>query len=491
MAVSAPRAGIFLLGAPFWSDPAIDNGGSIVAVNTKTGFPVSNLLLQRPTDRYVDDDVTTMSTITIDAGGAKSFNIVSMLASNISDQGGWRIRYADTEGELTSGPANDTAPFGPCLHFDGSQTALAVISAPMDFTVGMWVRLQDDTSNRAIFAISGLSEVPMLSTNASSKFAFQDNSNLGDGLCTSTTTVVANTWYHVAVTYDDTTGDTQLIVNGILEDSNTALSGGAWTPGTGFILAVNLSPNDQMIGEINQVRLWDKVRSAAEVLADYATVLSPPVSNLVDYWPLEEGTGDTSVSTGSDATTLSGVEPLTWCFPEKFWSTSDYPKFSSGMPSYIKPASLFTRNPLGATARWMRIDILDPLNTDGELRYGRLMVSAAPQFRHNIQYGSASGVEDTSRISVATSGLERVTPGVRRRTYDLNMRMFVDADSSRLIELIETRGVLYDVIFVQDPTETTRAKQYLMQARFATPNGKVRHTGFSVRDSRLAVREMV
>ena len=471
--MTAPRAGIFMLGAPWWSDP-----GTVTAVNEKIGFPASNLQLQRPTDRWIDDDITQIMSVNINAGSAKSFNAVSMMASNASSGASWRVRTADTEGELITNPSEDTARYGPCLRFDGSTNWFAVIGAPTAFSVEGWIRLQTDTSNRIIWSISGGAAVPVLSTNASSKLQWDNSASPGDGLCTSTTTIVAGTWYHVSATHAG--GAMELIVNGISEGSNT---GTTWTAGVVFNVAPNVG--DQFIGDINQLRIWNIKRSAAAVLADYATVLSPPVTNLIHYWDMEEGTGNlTANAVGGGPILFAGFGTATWCFDAQFWSATDY-------PDYVKTSSLYVNTPVGITARYMQIDMLDMLNPDGEFRVGRLVVAAAPQFTLGLQYGSAMGVEDTTRTNVAPSGLESIAPGVRRRVYDMSLRMFNDYDASRLLELMETRGSLYDMIFIQDPTATTRERQFLMQCKFSNTRGLIQNSAYSTRDSRLSITEMV
>ena len=89
----------------------------------------------------------------------------------------------------------------------------------------------------------------------------------GPTVNTAATSIAAGQWSHVACTYDGTT--TVVYVDG----SVVAQMGGGGVPSkggtTGMSLAAdNPSNGDRMIGLIDQLRLMDRARTAAEICAD-------------------------------------------------------------------------------------------------------------------------------------------------------------------------------------------------------------------------------
>jgi len=89
-----------------------------------------------------------------------------------------------------------------------------------DFTIDFWVRLASITPLQIIYdsrAPSPIGGYPVVYyDNVSGKFIFYNNATLMTG----TTTVAANTWYHIAVTRAGTV--TKLFVNGVQEAINNS-----------------------------------------------------------------------------------------------------------------------------------------------------------------------------------------------------------------------------------------------------------------------------
>ncbi|MFY7965803.1 MAG: LamG domain-containing protein, partial [Chitinophagaceae bacterium] len=113
-----------------------------------------------------------------------------------------------------------------------------------------------------------------------------------------TTTLSANTWYHIAMVHDASNGNTNIYLNGNLEmtgfySTNLDLRSStvgyrfgrdnmAWTYGgasTGYI--------NQFIDEI---QIWNTLRTQSQIQSDAAGQSSPYSSNLKLYAKLDEGT---------------------------------------------------------------------------------------------------------------------------------------------------------------------------------------------------------
>ncbi|MBF9222400.1 endo-beta-N-acetylglucosaminidase [Hymenobacter ruricola] len=126
---------------------------------------------------------------------------------------------------------------------------------------------------------------------------------------TSPTALTAGTWYHLAATYDGAA--MKLYINGGLSASLTANT----TPSvTGaFSFGRNYANSRCLDGSIDEVRVWDRALSAAEIAANSCTVPTT-ASGLQAYWRLNEATGLVANDlTGHGHTgTLIGMNAADW-----------------------------------------------------------------------------------------------------------------------------------------------------------------------------------
>lgn len=108
------------------------------------------------------------------------------------------------------------------------------------------------------------------------------------------------TWTHVAASYNTTTDQWKLYINGVL---NTTLSaGGNFTPQSASDISACIGSTLNMggsqrpgffNGRIDEVRIWNIARSDAEILASYNTPLSTG-PGLASRWGLNDGSGNTA-----------------------------------------------------------------------------------------------------------------------------------------------------------------------------------------------------
>ncbi|MEU1508422.1 LamG-like jellyroll fold domain-containing protein [Kitasatospora sp. NPDC005748] len=106
---------------------------------------------------------------------------------------------------------------------------------------------------------------------------------------TSTDTVPTDTYTHVAATFDGTTA--KLYVNG-----NPAGSGALpFTPATGVSTLVGKDgAGDHFDGDLDELRIWNRVRSQAELTAGMGHRLIGNEPGLVAYYRFDEGAGTTA-----------------------------------------------------------------------------------------------------------------------------------------------------------------------------------------------------
>lgn len=109
--------------------------------------------------------------------------------------------------------------------------------------------------------------------------------------------IVANTWYHVAVTFDTTTGVMALYKNGTQVNSATAPSA---TEVNGLIGAIYTGVFGYFFqGDIDEVRLWSVARTATQIQDNYQCIIDKNTHGLFAYYDFNQGTA------GGDNTSIT------------------------------------------------------------------------------------------------------------------------------------------------------------------------------------------
>jgi len=123
-----------------------------------------------------------------------------------------------------------------------------------------------------------------------------------------------NKWVHVALTYDSTTGEMVIYVNGKEQSRGTKnvgkvnLASGGSNP---FFIGYSYAADRWLGGEISECRIWNKVRTQEEIAQNIYSV-SPKSEGLVSYWKFDEENSllvKDVTGNGNDAT---ANKPLKW-----------------------------------------------------------------------------------------------------------------------------------------------------------------------------------
>ncbi|MCZ8189791.1 MAG: hypothetical protein O9326_08620, partial [Microcystis sp. LE19-338.1B] len=100
-------------------------------------------------------------------------------------------------------------------------------------------------------------------------------------------------WHHVAHTFGASIGGEKLYIDGQLVASGTkAQSDFTWQDKILIGYSID-APVDFFQGQIDEIRIWNKTRTQAEIQADMNHQLTGTESGLIGYWQFSEGTGNT------------------------------------------------------------------------------------------------------------------------------------------------------------------------------------------------------
>jgi hypothetical protein len=177
-------------------------------------------------------------------------------------------------------------PGGGALDCDGANDFATIPDAGADFdfattmTLEAWVRT--DTGN--MYAVGGFSGAFVLGTSDLAVFTV---STPGTDSASSANSVTPGVWTHVAGTYDGAT--IRIYVNGAL--AGTEPHSGDVSDATELRLCRH--PNAEFFsnGAIDEVRVWDVVRTGAEINDHYRMALTGHETGLVGYYRFDEGGG--------------------------------------------------------------------------------------------------------------------------------------------------------------------------------------------------------
>jgi len=196
---------------------------------------------------------------------------------------------------------------GNGLNMDGVNDYVALPKPTLDnFTIEYWVKTTMTSltgsqwygGNGIVDAEVGGSTSDFGTSLLNGKIAFGIGNP--DVTIQSTTTVNNGAWYHVAATWDGTTGAMTLYINGVLEATGSGATGTRSAP-PGIRIGSIQTAIQYFAGSIDEVRIWNSVRTQSEIQSNMNAEISTN-SALVEYYKFNQGTAN---STNTGTTTLT------------------------------------------------------------------------------------------------------------------------------------------------------------------------------------------
>lgn len=121
-------------------------------------------------------------------------------------------------------------------------------------------------------------------------------------------TMSTGVWYHIAATFDASTGEGKIYLDGVQQGA-TATGLGSSIADTSGLLSVggiNWGGSESFDGDMDEVRIWAAVRSQAEIDANKAVELVGNETNLNAYYKFNNSAVD-STANGNTLTAINGV----------------------------------------------------------------------------------------------------------------------------------------------------------------------------------------
>lgn len=228
----------------------------------------------------------------------------------------------------------------PCLLFDGQDDQVTLPNEVLNtigtnpFTIEAWVRgveadqvthprilsNRDAVNNGFMFGIHGIwggSSHKMLCMQLDGLNYILINNGTYNG------SVLDGTCHHVAVSKG--TDSLRFYIDGLHVGSKVLQGNPSATTTASTMLIGNDGPDPQPFnGNISQVRLWNHVRSQAEIMADKDYSIPGTSSGLVGYWEMREGNGQQTADKTGTTDGVLGMSP-TDEFTDPVWRTDGCP----------------------------------------------------------------------------------------------------------------------------------------------------------------------
>ncbi|MES2477600.1 MAG: LamG-like jellyroll fold domain-containing protein [Bacteroidota bacterium] len=198
------------------------------------------------------------------------------------------------------------------LHFDGADDNVVIPNTVSgDFTVEYWMNTTSTGGSGDWYNGNGIVDAEV--GGGTEDWGTSLNGNLlsfgignPDLTIYSTSDVNTGSWVHVAASWDQSTGDMSLYINGVLEATGTSVTTAARTAPPRITLGQLQTDINFYEGAIDELRIWDVVRSGSEISANMNSEINPAAeTNLVAYYSFNQGI---TAGTNTDLLTLMDMK---------------------------------------------------------------------------------------------------------------------------------------------------------------------------------------
>lgn len=184
--------------------------------------------------------------------------------------------------------------------------------APAQFTVEAWAYYESTSggyliSNEGWDGTNGAQGFSVRTSGTKIELATGSN-GIWPSL-TSTTNIALNTWIHIAITYSGT--EIKMYVNGVLDATGPVAAPMVASNQSLCIGEGSMWKDRRFTGKMSDLRLWNVVRTQAQIAASMSSSLVGTETGLVANWKMNEGTGNT-ITDATGNHTVTKPDAVTW-----------------------------------------------------------------------------------------------------------------------------------------------------------------------------------
>jgi glucose/arabinose dehydrogenase len=174
-----------------------------------------------------------------------------------------------------------------------------------NLTVELWVKAQATSPNGAELLSNGDNYGLRMESNGALLFFIHSGADSWQEYALGGINLKDNAWHHIAVTKDGSS--VKFYVDGALR--STAAASLAIVYGLGPNLVIGQHGNGgtayTLTGSVDEVRIWNTARTAAQIQASWNKELTAPQTGLLGYWKCNETSGTTAADASGNGKTLT------------------------------------------------------------------------------------------------------------------------------------------------------------------------------------------
>ena len=230
--------------------------------------------------------------------------------------------------DLSEDQSNGQRPFGTALKFDGVDDHVVIADAPSlrptNLTLEGWVKFDADRSATILSKLMANGNNGYSDNLISYQISYQSGqlvSTMSNGSRFDYISIpwkpVIGLWYHLALTFDDTTDTQTIYVNGVPVSIGMVTLSIAYAEHP-FLIGAGLSRNVTFPGAIDEVRIWNVARTGDQIRAEMFRIPSANEVGLIASYSFEEssnanvldnsGNGNHGAFTSTPFYVNSGIE---------------------------------------------------------------------------------------------------------------------------------------------------------------------------------------
>ena len=242
----------------------------------------------------------TMSDVLVESSASGNYDFIRVTYSSLSDM------TSGNSGTIVStglgGTGVGTGSINYILDLDGTNDYVSLPNSinmgTSDFTLSIWLKTDDVSSRQHVFQQTGSNDNRVIAINSGGSLTSRLGGSGSDHV--SGATLSTGSWYHIALVHDNSANTLKWYVNGTEQNTNTSVNVPSNT-GT-FYLGTNSNANDKYFnGQIDEVRIWNDIRTASEIADNKDDELVGNESGLVAYYKMSDGTGTTLTDNSSNS----------------------------------------------------------------------------------------------------------------------------------------------------------------------------------------------
>ena len=284
----------------------------------------------------------SMSDVLVESSSGGEYDFIRVTYSSLSDM------TSGSSGTIVStglgGTGVGTGSINYVLDLDGTNDHVSIPNSinmgTSDFTLSIWLKTDDVSSRQHVFQQTGSNDNRVIAINSGGSLTSRLGGSGSDHV--SGVTLSTDTWYHIVLVHDNSANTLKWYVNGTEQNTNTSVNVPSNT-GT-FYLGTNSDANDKYFnGQIDEVRIWNDVRTAAEIGDNMDDELVGNESGLVAYYKMSDGTGTTLTDNSSNSNNGTLTNMVT-SGGSSDWVTSNAPIAYDNVYTDYGPAGAVSKN---------------------------------------------------------------------------------------------------------------------------------------------------